>query len=220
MLGYQVKKYIIYFILSIWLLITIGAVPLRAEIDQDVVSELQSIAQKILKFNTYKYKLTSITYKKRKQRKNEMLYHFEQPKKIRIEWLEPKKLRGQLAVYNDGVMKAAPSWLPFVIEVNPDSSLGMADFNYPIYESTMGDLMAKLVRELDIAHTVRVLEKTGSYIVYEVINNQNRAKIKVDTSTGVPLFIEQYDLKGTLVDGGYFDDFKSEVSYSEGFFEI
>ena len=220
MFGYQIKKYAVCLIIVICSIVIVGVTPLLAEIDQQVVTELQSITQKVLQFKTYKYKLTSITYKKRKERKNVMLYHFGQPKKIRIEWLDPKKLRGQLAVYNDGIMKAAPSWLPFVVEVNPDSALGMADFNYPIYKSTMGDLMTKVVDELSIAHTVRILGKTDSDIIYEVINDQNRAKIKVNAATGIPLFIEQYDLKGKLVDGGYFDDFQSDVSYSDGFFEL
>ncbi|MDX9702847.1 MAG: hypothetical protein RBU23_07370 [Candidatus Auribacterota bacterium] len=208
-------KYYLCFIL-LGILITSA----YAEIDPSAVGEIRSLTQYILELNNYKYTLTSVTFKNRKQHRNVMLYYYDRPDKIRIEWLEPRKLRGQLAVYNQGVMKAAPSWLPFVIEVNPDSSLGMADFNYPIYNSTLGHLMSKVVDELDLAHTVRVIEKTDSSIVYEVINDQNRAKIKVNTAINIPVYIEQYDLKGQLVDGGYFDDVKANISYSDGFFDL
>ena len=44
------------------------------------------------------------------------------------------------------------------------------------------------------------------------------AKIKVNVVTGIPLFIEQYDLKGNLVDGGYFDDFKAKCIIFGWFF--
>ena len=165
------------YILTVLLLFSATALPpLYADIDEQAVLELKAVTDKIVGFKTYKYKLTSITFKKRKERKNVMLYHYEKTKKIRLEWLEPKKQRGQLAVYNEGIMKAAPSWLPFVVEVNPDSALGMADFNYPIYKSTLGDLMSKVVDELPIAHTVRVLEKKDSFVVYEIINAENRCE--------------------------------------------
>lgn len=202
------------------LIISAAGATVSAEIDQQVVDKLTSITDKIRGFDSYQYKLTNITLKKKKQKKNVMMYYYKDPKNIRIEWLEPKKLRGQLAVYSGGVMKAAPSWLPFVVEVNPDSSLGMADFNYPIYQSTLGDLMHKVVAELPDAHTARVEEQGDGYIIYEVINPQNRARIKVDTETQIPEFIEQYNNQGQLVDGGYFDEFQANVTYPDDFFSL
>jgi outer membrane lipoprotein-sorting protein len=206
-------------ILIIGLLILLP-MPALCEIDKAVVQTLKDIKTHVQGLDSYRYVLTNITLKKGRQRKNIIKYHFKKPNEIRLEWIGPKKVRGQLAVYSNGVMKAVLSWLPFAIEINPDSNLGKGDANYPIYRSSMGSLLEQIVIDLDRAVVARIIEKEDGFVVYEIINDTNRAKIKIDMHRLIPVFIEQFDLKGTLIDGGYFSDFEENVTFPDDFFKL
>ena len=214
---YVYHRYCQILIVSFMMLLPIVAF---CEIDEAVVQNLKNIKTRIQGLDSYRYVLTNITLKKGRQRKNVIKYYFKKPNEIRLEWLAPKKVRGQLAVYSHGVMKAVLSWLPFAIEINPDSNLGKGDANYPIYRSSIGSLMEQIVVDLDRAVVARTIEEDDNYVIYEIINDTNRAKIKIDKKRLIPVFIEQFDLKGTLVDGGYFSDFEENVTFADDFFKL
>ena len=190
------------------------------KIDKYVISEIKKLSEKINSYQSYKYIVKNITYKKRRRKENILSYNFKAPLNIRIEWLSPKKKRGQIAVYTNGKMKAAPSWLPFVIDINPDSKLGMDDSNYPIYKSSLGALMKQIIADLNKAVEVSVYEEDDNSITYKIVNDKNSAKIKISKKNNIPVFIEQFDLKGKMIDGGYFKNFQSDVEFDDDFFNL
>lgn len=190
------------------------------EIDQNVLDKIISIADEIRQLDSYKYKISTVALKDKKTRKTTILYNFKKPRSIRIEWLSPRKLRGQLAVYSDGVMKVAPAWLPFVIEIDPDSALASTDTNFPIYESTIGDFMDLIVEEMPTSNSAKIIDETDNYIIYELINDNNIAKIKIDKITHLPIFIEQFDLEGNLINAGYIEDIETNVIFPSDFFNL
>ncbi|RJP61894.1 MAG: hypothetical protein C4541_00925 [Candidatus Auribacter fodinae] len=191
-----------------------------AGVDPSIISSFQQISDRIEAFDSYQYRLINVTVKNKKARRNEMMFYYRKPTAIRIEWIGPKRLRGQIAVYNNGGMKVVPAWLPFPIAVDPDSDMGKGDGNYPIYNSSIGALMRQVISDMSRASNARILEDAEEFIVYEVVNDSNRALIKIDKATGLPLFIEQYDLNGQLVDGGYFSHFESGHQYPDDFFNL
>lgn len=189
-------------------------------IDAKLVDDLKRVKDRILGLNSYRYTLTNITVKKKRTCKNVIKYNFKKPDEIRLEWLSPNKLRGQLAVYSNNVMRVVPAWLPFAIEINPDSDLGKGDANYPIYCSCMGMLLRQVIDDLNRAVSAKVIEDTQDFVIYELKNDTNMAKVKIDKRRNIPLYIEQYDLKGNIVDFGYFDDFEENVQYPDDFFKL
>ncbi len=190
------------------------------EIDQNVLDKIISIADKIHQLDSYKYKISTVALKEKKTRKSTLLYNFKKPRCIRIEWLSPRKLRGQLAVYSNGIMKVAPAWLPFVIEIDPDSALASADTNFPIYESTIGDFMDMIVKGIPLSNSAKIIDETDNDIIYELINDTNTARIKINKKTDIPIFIEQFDSEGNLINAGYIEDMETNVSFPSDFFDL
>ena len=190
------------------------------EINKNVLEEITKISQKINSYESYRYKVKNITYKKGKRKENIISYNYKASLNIRLEWLEPKKKRGQIAVYSDGNMKAAPAWLPFVIELSPDSKLGMDDANYPIYNSSLGSLLKQIVNDFDRATEATVEQEDATSIIYKIVNDTNSARIKISKDKNIPIYIEQFDLKGKMIDGGYFENFEPNIEYDENFFNL
>jgi len=212
----KIPKYIIF--LGFAVFISTGSY--ADDIDKNVLKEIISNADKIRQFDNYRYKVSIVAFKNKKTRKTTLLYNFKKPRSVRIEWLSPRRLRGQLAVYSNSAMKVAPAWLPFVIEIDPDSALASADTNYPIYRSTIGDLMDQIVEEIPLSNSAKMTEKTKDYVIYELVNDNNLARIKIDIKTGIPIFIEQFDLKGKLINAGYFEDIEINVKFPSDFFDL
>ena len=190
------------------------------KIEQTILNEIAKISKKINGYKSYQYKVKNITYKKNKRKENLILYNFKVPLNIRLEWLNPKKKRGQIAVYSNGKMKAAPAWLPFVIEMNPDSKLGMDDSNYPIYNSSLGSLLKQIVDDFDRIIEASVEEEDETTVVYKIVNDTNTAIIKISKKNNLPIFIEQFDLNGNMIDGGYFENFEPNIEFDENFFNL
>ncbi len=188
-------------------------------IDRKAVDHIVAVKNNVLGLKSYRYKLTN-KFMKKKLITDEMVYSYEKPLNIRIEWLSPRSKRGQLAVYSDNVMKAAFSWMPFVIEVNPDSDLGKGGYEYPIYRSTVGDLLTQTVDDFKRLISARVIEENAQYVLYELANDKNRANVKIDKVKQVPIYIEQFDLKGNLVNAGYFKDFEVDVKFPKDYFKL
>jgi len=190
------------------------------KIDKKILSDIENLSKKINSYKSYQYKVKNITLKKNKRKENIISYNFKAPLNIRLEWLNPKKKRGQIAVFADGKMKAAPAWLPFVIEMNPDSKLGMDDSNYPIYNSSLGSLLKQIVNDFDRVIEASVQEEDANNIVYKIVNDTNTARIKISKKDNLPVFIEQFDIKGKMIDGGYFENFKPNIEFDENFFNL
>lgn len=193
---------------------------LCAQIDADAVAHLRSAAEYIESLSSYSYKLTNVTFRDGKKKNNVMRYSYKEPLTVRIEWLNPKRLRGQLAAFKDNKMRVVPAWLPFSVPVDPDSDLGHGDANYPIYSSSLGALMQQVIGDLPKATRVFPVERTDDAVVYEIINDTNKALIKIDRNTNLPLYIEQFTRDGTLIDGGYFEEFSPNPTYPDDFFDL
>jgi len=210
----------IWFFFIFWVLLIICAtVHAQNMIDNRIVDHIKSVKNRVLELKSYRYKLTN-KFMKKKLIIDEMNYSFSKPLNIRIEWLSPRSKRGQIAVYSDNTMKAAFSWMPFVIEVNPDSDIGKGGYDYPIYRSTVGDLLIQTVDDFKRLISAKVIEETEEYAVYELVNDTNRANVKIDKNKQVPVYIEQFDLKGNLVNAGYFDEFEVNVEFEKGYFKL
>ncbi len=193
---------------------------LSEQVDKNVIDSLVSITDKMHLLDSYKYKISTVAFKNKKIRKTTILYNFKKPRCVRIEWLSPRKMRGQLAVYSKGIMKVAPAWLPFVVEMDPDCALASADTNFPIYKSTIVDFMDMIVEGIPVSKSAKTIEETDSYIIYELINDTNTARIKIDKKTDLPIFIEQFDSEGNLINAGYIENMETNVEFPSDYFDL
>lgn len=180
---------------------------------------------------SYTCKLTSVTRHKGsngrylEEKKNVLNYVYQSPDHIRLEWLSPRRKRGQLAVYNGEILRAAPTWMPFAVTVDPDSATGMDDFHHPIYNSDlatiMDTVMADMEKVTDEAYegVVEAGERTAHRVVLHT--DEKRVVLMIDSENYLLLAIEQYDLEsGLLFDGGYFEDFELNPPLNDSKFDL
>ncbi|MFQ5893581.1 MAG: hypothetical protein ACE5H5_04635, partial [Nitrospinota bacterium] len=152
-------------------------------------------------------------------------YTFRKPGEVRLEWLEPRRKRGQLAVYDGNTLRAAPTWLPFAVSVSPDSPTGMDDFHHPVYRSDLASLMSIVLQDLPkvteeaYEGQVAVGQRTAHRVVLQTVDK--RVVLDIDTEHNLPLAIEQYDrASGLLFDGGYFEDLTLNPSLADSLFDL
>lgn len=192
---------------------------------------VESAYEAATSLQSYTCKLTSITRQKgtdgryQEEKKNVLNYTFRSPGQIRLEWLSPQRKRGQLAVYNGNALRAAPTWLPFAVSVDPDSPTGMDDFHHPIYQSDMASLTRIMMQDMekvtDEAYEgqVAVGQRTAHRVV--LYTDKKRVVIMIDSEHSLPLVIEQYDREsGQLFDGGYFKDLKLNPTLDDSLFDL
>lgn len=180
---------------------------------------------------SYTCRLTSITRHRDgdgrlgAEKKNVLNYTYRKPGQVHLEWLKPRRKRGQLAVYNGTTLRAAPSWLPFAVSVAPNSPTGMDDFHHPIYQSDLASLMDLVIQDM-----VKVKEEAyeglvpvGKRTAHRVVlkTGEKRVVLLLDTEHHLPLAIEQYDRKtGLLFDGGYFEKLKLNPKLDDALFKL
>ncbi len=181
--------------------------------------------------NSYTYRLTSITRHRgydgryKSEKKNVLAYSFRKPDQIRLAWLEPRRKRGQLAVYNGKGLRAATSWLPFAVSVDPDSPTGKDDFHPPIYRSSLASLMGILRQDLAKVTEERYegLVAVGQRRAHRVVfyTAEKRVVVVIDSEHLLPLSIEQYDREsGLLFDAGYFEDMNLNPTLDDSLFDL
>lgn len=179
----------------------------------------------------YTFRLTSVTRHRgangryQAEKKNVLTYTFRKPNRIRLEWLKPRRKRGQLAVYNGTILRAAPSWLPFAVKVDPDSPTGRDDFHHPIYRSDLASLMNIVLQDMasvteeSYEGQVTVGKRQAHQVVLHT--KENRVVLAIDTENFLPLAIEQYDRdSGLLVDGGYFEQLEPNPPLDDSLFRL
>ncbi|MFQ6671723.1 MAG: hypothetical protein ACE5KY_00335 [Candidatus Tectimicrobiota bacterium] len=187
--------------------------------------------QAALSLNSYTCRLTSITRHRgangryQAEKKNVLNHTFRKPGEVRLEWLEPRRKRGQLAVYDGNTLRAAPTWLPFAVSVRPDSPTGMDDFHHPVYRSDLASLMSIVLQDLPkvteeaYEGQVAVGQRTAHRVVLQTVDK--RVVLDIDTEHNLPLAIEQYDrTSGLLFDGGYFEDLTLNPSLADSLFDL
>ncbi len=192
---------------------------------------IESAYQTASALESYTCRLTSVTRHRgtngrfQPVKKNVLNYAFRNPGQIRLEWLSPRRKRGQLAVYTGEVLRAAPTWMPFAVTVDPDSPTGMDDFHHPIYRSDLASLMGVVMQDMAKVTEERyegrtaVGERTAHRVVLLTANK--RVAILIDTEHSLPLAIEQYDRKtGLLFDGGYFEALRLNPSLDDSLFDL
>jgi outer membrane lipoprotein-sorting protein len=192
---------------------------------------IESAHQAAVSLQSYRYKLTSITRHKgsngsyQGEKKNVLNYTFRDPNQVRLQWLSPRRKRGQLAAYNGKILRAAPTWMPFAVTVDPDSPTGMDDFHHPIYRSDLASLttimmqgMAKVIEEA-YEGQVAVGQRTAHRVVLHT--EDKRVVVLIDKEHFLPLVIEQYDREtGLLFDGGYFEDIEFNPPLDDSLFDL
>lgn len=192
---------------------------------------IESAHKTATSLKSYTCKLTSITRHKGsngsylEEKKNVLNYVYQSPDHIRLEWLSPRRKRGQLAVYNGEILRAAPTWMPFAVTVDPDSPTGLDDFHHPIYDSDlatiMDTVMEDMVKVTDEAY--EGLVTSGKRTAHRVVlhTDEKSVVLIIDSETFLLLAIEQYDREsGLLFDGGYFEDFDLNPALGDSKFDL
>lgn len=225
-------RLVVYGLIVVWLLAGVAeAAPQAAEAEISPRQLIESAYEAATSLQSYTCKLTSVTRHQgangryQKGKKNVLNYTYRNPGQVRLEWLSPRRKRGQLAVYSDDTLRAAPSWLPFAVTVDPDSPTGMDDFHHPIYRSDLASLMEIVMQDMakvtDEAYEGLITRggRTGHKVVLQT--EDKRVVIIIDSANYLPLVIEQYDKEtGVLFDGGYFDNIKVDPQIDDSLFEL
>lgn len=219
-------------LMVVWILTGLGepAGP-KATSDLSPRNLVEASYKAALSLNSYTCKLISVTRHRNStsryqaEKENVLAYTFRKPSQIRLEWLKPRRKRGQLAVYNGKVLRAAPSWLPFAVNVDPDSPTGIDDFHHPIYQSDLASLMGTVLQDMSkvtreaYEGQVAVGQRMAHRVVLQTA--ESRVVLAIDTEHLLPLSIEQYDLSsGLLFDGGYFEDLKLNPQLDDSMFDL
>ena len=120
---------------------------------------------------------------------------------------------------------AAPSWLPFAVDVDPDSPTGRDDFHHPIYRSDLASLMNIVLQEMASVteESYEGLVTVGKRQAHQVVlhTKEIRVVLAIDTENLLPLAIEEYDRdSGLLVDGGYFEQLEPNPPLDDSLFRL
>ena len=184
------------------------------------VNLLKSLQGSFGKIEDYKCKFTKIELIGKKYMTDVMKYSFKKPKSIRMDWIEPKKVRGQLAVYHGKELKVVPTWLPVAVTLDPDSKKATGGSKYRIYDSDLGAISEMILNTLKAAESVEFVENGSKTVKILVKTDKDKNLIWIDRRYNLPVKIERFNHENKLIDGFTIEELELNVGLDDEFFDI
>jgi outer membrane lipoprotein-sorting protein len=194
------------------------------EIEEDPVLLLKTTAERFDKIRTYTCKATSITKvyrgKKESTYQDVVQYTFQKPKHIKIKWLAPWNIKGQVAVFSDDQLKVHLNFLPLSIPIDPNGKVAQDAAGNRIYQTDMGTLIRQITDILkDDPQTIVSYEGTRQdkdRKVYKVSlhNKEGYVDVYIHTELILPVTVEYFSPEKKLLQAAYFEDLKVNVPMS------
>ena len=156
---------------------------------------------------------------------NTVAYSFQKPDKIRMTWLEPFLLKGQVAVFQNNELKVKLRFMPFAVRMDPDGLLTQDPAGNRIYDTHIGRLIDKLLEAITPATQVSIpggsIGATNDEVQPVVIENkEGRVLVIIDRHLSLPTSMEFYGPDGRLSQACYFKDIALDVEFEPGEFDL
>ncbi|HRZ86958.1 MAG TPA: hypothetical protein P5287_04005 [bacterium] len=194
---------------------------------QDAVDPIELIRQTDAQFQqvrSYTCKATSIckTYhgKKVSTYQDVVEYSFQKPKSIKMKWLAPWNIRGQVAIYSDEQLKVHLNFLPMPMSIDPNGKVAKDAGGNRIYNTDFGAVIRQIMDiKKDIPETevtyLGIVQSNGRQVdKVSLRNHEGLVYYFVDRELLLPVAIEQYTPEMQLVTAAYFEDLKVNVAMS------
>ncbi len=203
---------------------------LGQELGADGKELLLAAKKKFEEIRSYKCKATNVVMKygmiKTSKYFNSVQYSFEKPKKIRIAWLDPLLLRGQVAVYNNSDLRVKLNFMPFAVHMDPEGLLAKDPAGNGITGTDMGHLIDTLLESITPGTQVRVEKpqasraqgKDAELILIE--NAAGRVEILFDNNLTMPVAIDYYGADNRLEQACKFEEIQLNVEFTPEEFKL
>jgi outer membrane lipoprotein-sorting protein len=190
---------------------------------------LEGAKRRYEQLQSYRCKATNVIMKpgvlRDKRHFNTVEYSFAKPNSVRLTWLRPKLLQGQVAVFQGEELYVKLRFLPFAIKMDPDGWLAQDPAGNRIYQTNIGFLIDRLIDAITPNSLVTVAEpnvatSTRDTIPMVIQNDGGRVEILVDKGSELPTTIEFYGPSGNLIEACYFEDLELNVSLNPTEFQL
>jgi hypothetical protein len=154
-------------------------------------------------------------------------YYFKSPGFVRMELIKP--FAGTVIAYDPfrGTAHVMPMGIRgLVLDLSPNSRLIKGPQDHRVDESDVLTLL-RTVKELARRGKV-VLRKSGGKLIlrvegrkgYVVRKRINAFVLHLDSKRLFPIYAASYDEDGDLIEEVFFEDFRSGLSFEDGFFDL
>ncbi len=216
----------------VFLLVALGIAGVITACSAQEVGALQYLQDAQMAYaqvQSYRCKATNVVMKYGllgpKRYYNRVRYSFEKPNRVRMEWLAPGLLKGQVAVYRDNALRVKMRFMPFAIPMDPDGFLAQDPAGNRIHKTHIGylleTLMAAITPETKITLSdASKIQSSEKGIGVAVENNQGRVLLLLDPQRKLPIAMEFYGTDGRLQQACYFEDLALNVKLGAKEFEL
>lgn len=190
----------------------------------DPVGILREARGRFETLRTYTCRATSVykAYQGKKEitHSDVVQYYFQKPKNIRMKWLSPWNIKGQVAVYSDDQLKVKLNWLPVPFALDPKGGVAKDANGNRIFQTDMGALIKQLTDIMDtIPETVvkyegTLISKNRQVIKISMKNREGLVYAFIDKELRLPVVIEHYDAANRMVEAAYFEELQVNVQMS------
>ncbi len=156
---------------------------------------------------------------------NLVRYSFEKPNHVRMEWIAPGLLKGQVAVYREKALIVKMRFMPFAIAMDPDGFLAQDPAGNRIHKTHIGYLLETLMAAITPETKITLADgakfqsaEKGIPVVVE--NNQGKVIVFLDPQLKIPIAMEFYGPDGRLQQACTFEDLVLNVKFGPKEFEI
>jgi len=217
-------KHIIFPLASLLAAVCFFGVAGAQEIEEDPLVLLKTTAERFDKLRTYTCKATSVTktYRGKKESTSQdvVQYTFQKPKHIKIKWLAPWNIKGQVAVYSDDQLKVHLNFLPLSVPIDPNGKVAQDAAGNRIYQTDMGTLI-KQITDIPQDNPQTIVKYEGTYETKEgkahkvsLHNTDGYVYVYIDTELILPVTVEYFSPEKKLLQAAYFEDLKVNVQMS------
>lgn len=170
----------------------------------------------------YEATFTKVELIGRKYVQDVIKFSFKKPKLIRMEWVGPRKVRGQLAVYDPelGKIRASPARLPITVTLDPEDKRVTGGSKYRIYDSDLGAITERVINTARDASSIDLIENDDHVLKVLIITDTLKGIIWIDRNIGLPIKIEQYDHKDQLIDRVFLENLKINIGLPDDMFHL
>ena len=189
--------------------------------DGGIMNTIEGMSERFEDIEDYEATFTIVELIEKKYMKNIVKFSFKKPKRIRMEWIGPRKIRGQLAVYDHqkGKIKASPPRWPITVTLDPEDPRANGGSKYRIYDSDLGAISVRVIEVARNASSIDIIENDEKILKVLLTTDTLKSIIWIDMNLGLPIKIEQYDLKDNLIDEVSLEDIKINIGLPDNMFD-
>ncbi len=185
---------------------------------------------------SYKCKATNVVMEygilRNTRHYNTVLYSFEKPDRVRMTWLAPFLLQGQVAIYRDEELMVKLKFMPFFIKMDPNGMLAQDPAGNRIYDTHLGHVIEELLKAAQQDSQVQVVDAkiqavndaeiniAKDLLVLEIKNKEGKIVVFLDRRNFLPAYLEYYMADGKLEEACYFEDMVLNAKFESEEFEI